>query len=384
MDTNKAASGERQAAPGQEDHGDPNGIARPPADYHQTISQPLFVIEDSFFRSRTPAATHWSIAWSDLMMTMFILFLTLFVYQLAHRQFLDQEEIAVIAGTTMPLPPATISGRPFHPISPQISQRRSTPLKAVEQMSAEELAADPALEGKDIPIRLSDEAPPAELPPPTAPPAAETAAESGHQQAGSRVQSRALVIRQSREEILEPTPLETGEPAAAAPAEGEIFTEIYDLSRTTLSREHLERFASVELIPDKTVRLILTGDLLFATAEAELTPQARISLAKLSPIIAQTPYMINVVGHTDSMPMHSARYPTNWELSVARASRVARFLVEEIGVPGQQIVVSGFSYFRPRRPNSTEQERRANRRVEIILSKDPAPAAASAPIDLKE
>jgi chemotaxis protein MotB len=72
--------------------------------------------------------------------------------------------------------------------------------------------------------------------------------------------------------------------------------------------------------------------------------------------------------------MHSATYATNWELSVARASRVARFLIEEVGIPGMQVVVSGYSYFRPLRPNDNERNRKANRRVEIILSKQLPPA----------
>ena len=88
--------------------------------------------------------------------------------------------------------------------------------------------------------------------------------------------------------------------------------------------------------------------------------------------------MINVVGHTDSVPMHSALYATNWELSLARASRVARFLIEDTGMPALQFVVSGFGHYRPVQPNTTEENRTKNRRVEIILSKETAPVPAAA------
>jgi chemotaxis protein MotB len=72
--------------------------------------------------------------------------------------------------------------------------------------------------------------------------------------------------------------------------------------------------------------------------------------------------------------MSSPRYATNWELSVVRASRVARFLIEEMGMNPQQFIVSGYGANRPRVPNSNVKNRAENRRVEIIISKKLAPA----------
>ena len=89
--------------------------------------------------------------------------------------------------------------------------------------------------------------------------------------------------------------------------------------------------------------------------------------------------MINVVGHTDNVPMHSEKYATNWELSVARASIVARCLVEEMGMNPQQFVVSGYSSYRPIKPNTNARNRATNRKVEIIISKRlPVPVSANA------
>lgn len=84
--------------------------------------------------------------------------------------------------------------------------------------------------------------------------------------------------------------------------------------------------------------------------------------------------MINVIGHTDNQPMHSSRFATNWELSVVRASSVARFLIEKMGMDEKQFIVSGYGSNRPRRPNTNVINRAANRRVEIIISKRLAPA----------
>jgi len=77
-----------------------------------------------------------------------------------------------------------------------------------------------------------------------------------------------------------------------------------------------------------------------------------------------------VDGHTDNIPMKSAKYPSNWELSAARASRVARFLVEKMRFPANQIVVSGYGEFRPLKENVNDEARALNRRVEIKILKD--------------
>ncbi len=344
-------------------------IKRPPADWHTAVNQPVFVIEESFFRSRRPPSLHWSIAWSDLMMTMFILFLTLFIYQLAHREFLDQENIEVVAGSTVALPPVSQTKTiPFHPIYPEVTKRKSPPLLAVERITDKSIVNDQTLKNAEIPIKdIQTEAKP------EVEPEVPLSIPSPTEQEKPKTQIKATELSVVDGEISNDFLSQRQNKPA-----GEIITDIYDLSKTTLTEKKLERFAAIELIPDKTLRIILTGDLLFASGEAELTPEAKRSLLKLSNIITQTPYMINVVGHTDSVPMHSQAFPTNWELSVARASRVARFLIEDINISGRQIAVSGFSYFRPIMPNNNDKNRKINRRVEIILSKELPPAVANA------
>ncbi len=373
----------------------PTGPDRCPA-------QPVFVVDDTFFRARNPKPLHWSIAWSDLMMTMFVLFLTLFVYQLAHRQFLSETSPEVVAGTAMTLP-LEDTGRIFHPISPTISDQ---PADRIRKLAAKPVREDEIDRIFEQPVSQPT---PIETAPATGPAAGPDKTEATPAQpthAGTPPGS----ARKERNETPTAAPApsglpvadatataDSGQPAPAAkpaapappssteqPAESkkEIIARIYDLSRTTLSREKLERFASVDLIPDKAMRIILTGDLLFPLGQAELTDKARQSLAKLLPVIRKTPYMINVVGHTDSVPMHSGRFASNWELSTARASRVARFLIEQGHIPPRQIVVSGYSYFRPVKPNTTAANRRANRRVEIILSREPAPPVTATPDNL--
>ena len=301
----------------------------------QQTAQPVFVVEDSFYRSRIPRPAHWSIAWSDLMMTMFVLFLTLFVHQRTQQEIAAHGSPNRVADETLPVQAeATNSTLVFHPITQQVSRRSPAPRDEAEPARREQT-------GADVLIRHRLEQEPKPAPPPA-----------------------------------EPAPTPAPEPAATASKE--LLTGLYDLSRVTVAAEKLERFASVELVPDKAMRISLTGDLLFPSAQADLTPAARAALEKLVPVIAKTPYMINVIGHTDDRPMQSARYPSNWELSLARASRVARFLIEASGLPAGQFSVSGHASFRPVQPNTSEEGRRANRRVDILLSREPV-AAEPAP-----
>ncbi len=321
-------------------------------------TQPVFVVDNTFYRSRTPKTMHWSIAWSDLMMTMFILFLTLFVYQLAHRTFLTEERPEVLAGQVLhpqQLPP----DRPFTPISP-VLDAQTRPLRRLEA-------------GRTPPIEVGSAA---SKPLPQAPAATAAARTPADKPLEQVQQEPGPLLTQDDLPLIRANMVP--EPAAAKtlpeqkPAR-EVIRRIYDLSRYTLASEKLDRFAKVEMIPDKAMRIILTGDLLFESGQAKLSSQAKSSLRTLLPLIRQSPYMINVVGHTDSMPMASARYPTNWELSTARASRVARFLIEEGEIPPNQIMVAGYGSYRPVKPNTTEKNRQSNRRVEIILSRKPPP-----------
>ena len=331
------------------------------SEWRQT-TQPVFVVEDSFYRSRTPPRpVHWSIAWSDLMMTMFILFLTLFAHLRTHQEIRAHGKPNRVADETIPVQADSAkSSLIFHPISQDITLKTGDQLQEAALPKREQPGADILIRSKMV----EEPAPPEPAPPipeiartPPPPPA-------------------------TQPEPTEPPPEPPAQIEAKSPQE-EVITKIYDLSKLALADEKLERFASVELVPDKTMRIILTGDLLFSSGQAELTPGAIDSLKKLAAIVKKTPYMINVIGHTDDRPVKTSRFPSNWELSLARAGRVARFLIDETKLPATQFSVSGYSSFRPVHPNTSEENRKANRRVEIVLSKELPQAEAVTPTNLQ-
>jgi chemotaxis protein MotB len=155
-------------------------------------------------------------------------------------------------------------------------------------------------------------------------------------------------------------------------------TDIYDKAKEAFLDEFVDDSVGVDMVSDQAVRISIAGDILFETGMAELLPQARERLWQIASVLRDNNYIINVSGHTDSMPNYSAKYPTNWELSAARATQTARFLMEKAGVPAERFFISAHAWHQPVRPNNSIMNRRQNRRVEIILMKE-RPYLKSAP-----
>ena len=116
----------------------------------------------------------------------------------------------------------------------------------------------------------------------------------------------------------------------------------------------------------KGVSIRVLDSLLFAPGQSEVQSDAVPFLNKVSTVIIDSPYYVHVEGHTDDTPIRSARFPSNWELSTARAVSVVRYLIKE-GINPQTLSAGGFGEFHPLLPNITTENRAKNRRVEINL-----------------
>jgi chemotaxis protein MotB len=106
--------------------------------------------------------------------------------------------------------------------------------------------------------------------------------------------------------------------------------------------------------------------ILFATGSAQVKPEGRRVLDSVAQAISRLPGEIRVEGHTDPVPISSERFPSNWELSVARATSVVRYLIER-GVAEQRLSAAGYAYHRPIADNDSAEGRARNRRIEIVL-----------------
>lgn len=115
------------------------------------------------------------------------------------------------------------------------------------------------------------------------------------------------------------------------------------------------------------IQLILNDQLLFSSGSALLTDQGVSMLNRVARIIAPLNRLVRVEGHTDSRPISTERFPSNWELSTARAVQVVKFLQMNGGIPARHLSAAGYGASRPRESNNTQIGRTKNRRVEIIL-----------------
>lgn len=123
---------------------------------------------------------------------------------------------------------------------------------------------------------------------------------------------------------------------------------------------------------------ILTDQLLFDSGSAQLKPQGQPLMNAVAGLLRQEKtHQVVVEGHTDTVPISGSQYPTNWELSTARASTVVRALAEE-GVSSQRLTAAGRAYLDPVASNDTTTGRSQNRRVQIVLPRQAAPTSDAA------
>lgn len=122
-------------------------------------------------------------------------------------------------------------------------------------------------------------------------------------------------------------------------------------------------------------RFMLQAELLFSSGTAELGEEGRVQLQQVAALLLEIiptipddlPWILRVDGHTDRVPMHSEKFASNWELSMARAVSVVRFLAGQ-GIAEERMAAAGFSKFHPIVEGDTEEAYRKNRRIEIKLT----------------
>jgi chemotaxis protein MotB len=125
------------------------------------------------------------------------------------------------------------------------------------------------------------------------------------------------------------------------------------------------------------LRLDVKEDVLFASGSAVVNAHGKDVLGKVADRIKSVPHRIEVGGHTDDVPIRTARFPSNWELASARATGVVRIL-ERQGVDATRLSAVSFAEFAPVAENETPQGRARNRRIEITLKPVDVETAAAA------
>lgn len=126
----------------------------------------------------------------------------------------------------------------------------------------------------------------------------------------------------------------------------------------------------------RDIRMMITGRglvlhlpefLFFSTGEAQIRPEAEPLLNRLAAILQQIPNHVVVEGHTDNRPINTPQFPSNWELSVHRATSLVRYLVEKHHLDPARCAAAGYGEYAPLTSNADEAGRSLNRRVDIVI-----------------
>jgi chemotaxis protein MotB len=105
----------------------------------------------------------------------------------------------------------------------------------------------------------------------------------------------------------------------------------------------------------------------FDSGSAVPRPETRETLRQIATSLERTPYDLRVEGHTDNIPIHTAEFDSNWELSSARATRIARLFLESHAISADRLSAAGYAEYHPAVSNATAEGRATNRRVDLVV-----------------
>jgi chemotaxis protein MotB len=105
----------------------------------------------------------------------------------------------------------------------------------------------------------------------------------------------------------------------------------------------------------------------FNSGSSALRPQSEEAFRRIALLLLQYDYSLRVEGHTDNIPIHTSEFASNWELSTARSTEVIRKFIVQYGYPPERLSAAGYAEYHPAANNDTEDGRRTNRRIDIVI-----------------
>jgi len=136
--------------------------------------------------------------------------------------------------------------------------------------------------------------------------------------------------------------------------------------RLYLKEKDLEEFIKIEVLEWK-IRVTPFSPFLFKGGSDVIRQEALPLLDEIAALAKFYPSRFRIEGHTDDTPIHNRRFSSNWELSIARANSIMRYLTEQHSIPISKVEAVGYGEYRPLVPNDSQENRRLNRRVVIEL-----------------
>ena len=151
----------------------------------------------------------------------------------------------------------------------------------------------------------------------------------------------------------------------------DLMSKIAGAIRKDLPPEESKNIEAVSEDGVVTLR-VRADDVLFARGSADLSPGAGRTLDAIANALAPLPHHVRVEGHTCDLPIHTPQFPSNWELSIQRAVNVVLYLERRWAFPPARLSAAGFADTVPLVPNTSEENRERNRRIDIVLLNSPA------------
>jgi chemotaxis protein MotB len=143
----------------------------------------------------------------------------------------------------------------------------------------------------------------------------------------------------------------------------ELFESVKQMSaRVELDEVRIER-------TDQGIILSFSDELLFESGKADFVSVAYERMEKIGQLIRGLDVQVEIQGHTDNMPISTEQFPSNWELSTARAVTVLRYLTDPLGIEPSRLSAVGFGEYQPVAPNETADQRARNRRVDLVFKR---------------
>jgi chemotaxis protein MotB len=166
--------------------------------------------------------------------------------------------------------------------------------------------------------------------------------------------------------LIESAPIAAAAPVVPVSGSGSTLKDV----RRRLSLELADAVESgrLEIVDDpRGLVLSLPVEATFATGSADTQPDALALIGRIATALRPLGNALRIEGHTDDVPIHTARYGSNWELSTARASAVVAYLIVKAQVEPERLSAAGYAQFHPRVANDSPVNRARNRRVDIVV-----------------
>ena len=182
----------------------------------------------------------------------------------------------------------------------------------------------------------------------------------------SRKPPSADITTNGVEKPLMPMNIVMGEDVLAPARVSDDLNHIRRELEQTLSNQVAQHTVSIQMGRDGLV-ISLREAGFFSSGSATPRPDTLPTLRQIAASLGRTPYDLRIEGHTDNIPIHTAEFDSNWELSAARATRIARLFLDLKAMPPDRLSAAGYAEYHPVTSNDTEDGRAENRRVDLVV-----------------